>query len=103
MAPAFLVDIDCDLYSSTVDALRFVLEAGILVPGSYVYYDDVTLTNWLRPNQTEGEHRAHSEIAREWGLDWELLPRSSSARSWNRRPVLMLKACLRCPKARVVA
>ena len=33
MRPAFLVDIDADLYTSTREALCFLLDAGILVPG----------------------------------------------------------------------
>jgi hypothetical protein len=38
--PALLIDLDCDLYVSTIDALRWLVRAQILVPGSYVRYDD---------------------------------------------------------------
>ena len=46
--PAFLIDIDCDLTSSTRTALTFALEAGLLRPrapgrpGTFVYYDDLS-------------------------------------------------------------
>ena len=37
MRPALLLDIDCDLYSSSKQALSFMLEAQLLVPGTFVY------------------------------------------------------------------
>jgi hypothetical protein len=46
MRPAFLVDLDSDLYSSAVDALRFMLDRRLARPGTFLYNDDVTTRNW---------------------------------------------------------
>ena len=46
---------------------------------------------------TVANMRAHEEVSREFGLEWEIL-RSEWGRSatWNLRPVLALTACARC-------
>jgi O-methyltransferase len=56
---AAIVHVDCDLYTSTRDVLRYVED--LLVPGSIVIFDD-----WyaFRNPETEGEGRAFSE----WSL-----------------------------------
>jgi len=40
MNPASLVEIDVDLYTSTRDALKFMFENWLIVPGTVVYFDD---------------------------------------------------------------
>lgn len=40
MRPAAYVDIDCDLYASARDALRFMFAARLIVPGTLIGYDD---------------------------------------------------------------
>lgn len=65
MRPALFVDIDVDLYISTVQAMSFLLENKLLVVGSLVGYDD-----WPAGGRAGGEQRAHREITRKFGLQW---------------------------------
>ena len=124
MRPAFLLDIDCDLYSSTKQALRFMLQSGLLVPGSFVYYDDYDIQRWNIKNTThrfKEERLAHEEVTSEFQLEWAPLfnygkylgptPGLDWIRQWtnksrvmNRRlqhnslaPVLQLRSCGACP------
>ena len=67
--PALLVDLDCDLYRSTMDAMRWMLLSELLVPGSVVRYDD-----WHSPpfwGPLHGQALAHETITRQWGLTWK--------------------------------
>ena len=76
MRPAFLIDIDCDLYTSTKQALTFMLSTGLLVPGTYVYYDDYSLKHWSYPASKypfKEERLAHEEVTNEYGLSWKLM------------------------------
>lgn len=78
MRPAFLVDIDCDLYTSSKEALSFMLAAGLLVPGSYIYYDDYNLKDWSWPPTKYPyleERLAHHEVTEEFQLEWKLIYR----------------------------
>lgn len=72
MRPALLVDIDCDLYTSSKQALTFMLESGLLVPGTFVYYDDFSIVDWARLPYKE-ERLAHEEITRDFGIKWRAL------------------------------
>ena len=96
MRPAFLIDIDSDIYTSAKEALRFALDAGVLVAGTHVYYDDISeYERWsyqqrqskrLRAQRMNlsisestnaplsEELRAHLEISQEYGLSWQSLP-----------------------------
>jgi hypothetical protein len=40
MQPASFVDIDCDLYTSTKQVLRFMFGNKLIVPGTIIYFDD---------------------------------------------------------------
>ena len=40
MRPARYVDIDVDLYSSTIDALEWLFDEGLVVPGTLIGYDN---------------------------------------------------------------
>ena len=62
--------------------MRFMLEAGLLVPGTYVYYDDYSIESWNWPEPGPGkkggrahleERLAHEEITREFELEWKPL------------------------------
>lgn len=53
--PALYVDIDVDLYSSTVQVLEWLLTSQILVPGTVIYYDD-----WMSGGVL-GNKKAHQE------------------------------------------
>jgi len=76
MRPALLLDIDCDLYTSSKQALSFMLRTGLLAPGSFVYYDDYDISSWRmspKGHPYKEERLAHEEITREFGLTWKPL------------------------------
>ena len=60
--PALYVDVNVDLYLSAKQALAFLAENRLLVPGTLVAYDDFFDTAWL----VDGETQAHAEIAAEY-------------------------------------
>lgn len=63
--PALLVDLDCDLYSSTVQALDWMLTHGLIVPGTVLYYDD-----WIHGGP-EGQQKAHEEMMEKHGVTFQ--------------------------------
>ena len=72
MLRAAYVDIDCDLFSSTTTVLRWLLDSGLIVPGTLLGYDDwwvqpcaSDLSHPVEPAQT-GEWRAHIELMHEY-------------------------------------
>jgi hypothetical protein len=61
MGPALYVDIDADLYTSTLEALDFMFRQQLIVPGTIIGYDDWGGTpGWFICK--DGEARAHKEI-----------------------------------------
>jgi hypothetical protein len=73
MKPAAYIDIDCDLYISSKQALTYMFEQKLAVPGTLVGYDDF----WVNPcckgyeklSPLEiSEGKAHMEIAAEYGV-----------------------------------
>ena len=107
-----------------------MLEAGLLVPGTFVYYDDYSLEHcdWdARAHPHVEERLAHQEVTEEWQLAWRQLPsfvyRGPVANlSWVRQwpegyprapvgkllskrdlvPVLQLMSCGRCNQSTAV-
>ena len=92
--PALLVDIDCDLYVSAIDALRWMLRSQLLVAGSLVRYDDWPAAKHypnasafggetrvpINPFPPAGSHAArnlwgealaHAQVTEEFELAWE--------------------------------
>ena len=72
--PALLVDLDVDVYSSTIEALEWLLSRNLLVPGSFVRYDD-----WPAGPAAHGPHKgtllygqalAHDDITKRYGIRW---------------------------------
>lgn len=66
MRPALLIDMDVDLYISTKQALTWAFEEGIIVVGTFIYYDDVGIVK----AEGGGELRAHEEATRTYGVSW---------------------------------
>mgnify|MGYP003683753243 CR=1 FL=1 len=66
MRPALLVDMDVDLYVSTKQALTWAFDEGIIVPGTFVYYDDVGIVK----ADGGGELRAHDEATLAYDVAW---------------------------------
>ena len=59
---AFLVDVDVDLYTSTIEALDWMFAHGLIVPGTWIRYDD-----WFGTVEYEGgESKAHVEMMEKW-------------------------------------
>ena len=50
-----IIDIDCDIYEGTVEALGWMIRHQLLVAGTLLYYDD-----WRR--YVEGETKAHLQV-----------------------------------------
>jgi len=75
MRPALFVEIDCDLYISTIQALDFMLAHRLIVENTLIGYDD-----WSTGGKNSGEARAHWEMASKYGLRLtNLLPNHSRA------------------------
>lgn len=76
--PAIYVDIDADLYSSTIDVLDFLLAQSLIQVGTIIGYDDWGDTElW-----TAGESRAHEEMMQKHGV------RCAQLLSWGERPLI---------------
>ena len=79
MGPARYVDIDVDLYSSTVPILDFMFGNGLMVPGTVVGYDDFwsPSCNAASPATVgpmrNGEGLAHLEAARRFNVTFMCL------------------------------
>ena len=61
MKPAFYIDIDCDLYCSTYDALDFMFRNKLIKTGTLIGYDDWGGSEGWQ-NHLSGESRAHKEM-----------------------------------------
>ncbi|MEZ5777644.1 MAG: TylF/MycF/NovP-related O-methyltransferase [Paracoccaceae bacterium] len=74
--PAAYVDVDADLYNSTMDILDFMFAHKLIGAGTLIGYDDWGDTDlW-----TAGESRAHKEIAAKYGVQFAQLF------SWGEQP-----------------
>lgn len=69
--PAFIVSVDCDIYSSTIEALDWMFENKLVVPGTYFIYDDWGGTP--HQNFDHGESRAHREVADKYKVKFKHL------------------------------
>ena len=77
--PALLVDVDVDLYVSTMQCLSWMIANQLLVPGSLVRYDD-----FRNMRQRNGEARAHRELTRAHRITWRNLGRRDlNSREWQ--------------------
>ena len=79
MQPAKFIDIDCDLYASTKEALDWAFKAKIAQPGTLIGYDDwwtlscdaehlFATSDPVGHPLLSGEGRAHLEITRAYGV-----------------------------------
>lgn len=76
--PAAYVDIDADLYNSTLDVLDFLFSQKLIRSGTIIGYDDWGDTDiW-----TAGESRAHKEIMEKFGV------RCAQLLHWGERPLI---------------
>ena len=70
--PAAYVDVNCDLYSSSSQALRWLFAHRLVRPHTLLMYDD-----WFNTPFGDGESRVHLEVSREFNVTFELLHRCS--------------------------
>ena len=77
MRVATYVDIDVDMYLPTKQALTWMLENKLIVPGTMIGYDDFGSTElWVA-----GESRAQREMQSEFGVELELVSSECSVES----------------------
>ena len=74
MRTARYVDVDCDFYDSTLEAMEWMYRSELIVPGTLIGFDDWWTipcatpegAAW-QPSET-GEWRAFAEMARKYGV-----------------------------------
>lgn len=64
---AFYVDFDLDIYSPTKYSFKFLMDNKLIVPGTFIGYDDWGGTPGFKTYE-DGESRAHKEITDEYGI-----------------------------------
>jgi len=69
MKPALLIDVDVDLYVSCVQCMEWMITQGLLVAGTVVYYDDVSIVK----AEAGGELKAHEELSAKYDIRWRKL------------------------------
>jgi len=66
--------IDCDLYTSTIQVLEWIVQNNLLVDGAILIYDDWGGHYYYKVGEYEcGEGKAHKEICEKYGLDFEFI------------------------------
>ena len=65
--PAWFIDVNCDLYVSTKQALGWIFQNNLARHGTLILYDD-----WQNTPFGEGESLAHMEIANEFKVDFSV-------------------------------
>ena len=72
MQPASYVDLDADLYLSTIEALDFMFRNDLIQKGTVIGYDDGGGTpRWN--TQEDGASKAHVEMCEKYNVDMQLL------------------------------
>lgn len=74
---AGLVHIDCDIYTSTLEVLEFLVKHQLLIDGTLVVYDDWGAWKQSRLSEDReldvAEARAHTEICAKYDLKFEFV------------------------------
>lgn len=65
--PAFFIDVNCDLYVSTKQALEWIFKYNLAKKGTLILYDD-----WQNTPFGEGESLVHMEISRDYMVQFEV-------------------------------
>ena len=82
------IHIDCDLYSSTMDVLDGLFNAGRIVPGTVILFDEF----YNYPNYKDYEYRAFEDFIQSTGLSYRWLAHTESPVEWNgNQTALMIK------------
>ena len=78
--PVLLVDLDCDLHVSTMDAFKWLMRHRLLMPLSLVRYDDFGAPGMVGSSP---QALAHEQASARWGLEWRSLGATRSARAFQ--------------------
>lgn len=73
MQPASFVNVDVDIYTSTIECLDFMFRNKLIVPGTIIRYDDWGGSLMNAPEFCTGESRAHKEILAKYNIKAECL------------------------------
>ena len=105
MQPALYVDMDADIYLSAMQSLGWMFENKLIVPGTFLRYDD-----WPRLNATHGaaagtnyygQARAHYELSEKWDVEWQLVATGTvQALRVGPRRCVPEQGCTRAPSLR---
>ncbi len=70
LKPAFYIDFDADIYSSTIQAYDFMFQNGLIVPGTIIGFDDWggAPNDHAKGEVLGGECRAHFEIKERYNV-----------------------------------
>ena len=72
MKPACYIDLDADMYLSTIQALDFMFRNNLVVEGTIIGYDDWGGTlGWQ--TMSDGVSKAHKEIIDKYGVTFRLI------------------------------
>lgn len=70
--PATYIDVDCDIYGSTIECLSFMINNNLIRKGTVIGFDDWKCTpDW--ENFSSGESRAWKELSMYYNIDWKFL------------------------------
>ena len=77
MQPALLVDQDSDIYKSAIDSMDWLFRNKLIVPGTFVRYDDFPRRNATfgpaKGTNFFGQARAHYELSEKYDVRWKLV------------------------------
>ena len=77
-----IIHIDCDIYTSTIEVLEWIVKNDFLVEGTIIVYDDWAAYKQAGLDESMeyslGEARAHLEICEKYGLKFEQVSKVSN-------------------------
>ena len=88
MKKATYIDMDCDIYSSTVSALEFFIKNKLLVKGTIIGYDDWSMGNVDLNEFKGGQSRAHIELCKKYDI---IFKRLKNFKLWKERAVFIVE------------
>ena len=87
--PALLVDVDADMYVSTMQCLTWMFQNRLITAGTFVRYDD--WPSCIEPDPSKcppvwGQELAHRHLTETFGIEWKV---------WDRK-VYQVVTCKTC-------
>ena len=81
LEPAIYIDVDCDIYTSSVECLDFMARNKLIVPGTVIGFDDWKCTPDWEVCLT-GESRAWLEIQKKYGIASHYVAQHQGLNDW---------------------